>query len=219
MSEFTRKYDYVDGAKIRLNLKGRQIPVPPEWVRLRSNVPKRGQHACLSKEIADLYPDQVRETMVKYVSEWPDVRKSGTDLIIAGRVPSRRLRWAASAVVNEIVMRYGAVSAITTEWFSPGNLSWLLDARSSKADEYGPIRNRILGRKLLFIENPLAIDNGSEGMWFLRALYQHRYDNQLPTITTLSTDVSEGWETVRRGLGPDITDILRDNNHGFIAHY
>ena len=221
MSDHPRQYEYVDGAKVKRSLAGRQIPVPPDWVRHRAEVPDRAKLACLSKEIADLYPESVRTVLVKYVSEWPLVKQSGADLLVVGTVPSRRLRWAASAVVNEIVMRYGMDSVITTRWFSPGNLSWLLDARTSHAPEYAPIRNAILNRKLLFVENPLAVDNNSDGMWFLRALYQHRYDNQLPTITTLTTDLAggNGWAEIRRGLGPDITDILRENNQGYIAHY
>lgn len=217
--QYPREYEYVDGNAVKFGLGGRKVPIPPEWVRNRITLPPRGKNACLSKEIADLYPAPVRETLVKYVSQWPQVKKSGTDLIVAGSIPSRRLRWAAAAVMNEVVMRYGAISAISTEWFGVGRLNFLQDARDKRADEYAPIRNRIFKAKLLMVENPLGIDRNSAAFWFVKALYQHRYDNQLPTITTLSTDVREGWDGVRRALGPDIADTLRENNHGFIAHY
>lgn len=219
MEEFPRQYEYVDGAVIMPRLAGQKIPIPPEWVRLRSDMPQRAKFACLSKEIAHLYPAQVREVLVRYVREWPTIRQSGTDLIIAGRVSTRKLRWAASAVVNEIVMRYGQVSALSTYWFSPGNLTWLVDAREAGAEEYAPIRNRILNRKLLFVENPLAIGENGEGRWFLQALYEHRYNNQLPTITTLPVDLNWGWDDVRKVLGNDVTDILRENHEDFLAHY
>jgi hypothetical protein len=221
MAEYEIGYEYVDGGLILPPFAGRKMPRPPVWVRqrMKERVPDRARDACLSKEIADLYPAQVREVLVKYVVDWPLIRKSGADLLIAGPVTARRQRWAATAVMNEIVMRYGGNSAISVDWFGGGRHRFLLDARDKKMDEYMPIRNRILKVKLLMIENPLSVERESEGHWFLRAIYQHRYDNRLPTITTLPADLSEGWGAVKKVLGPDITDILRENHFQYLAHY
>lgn len=216
--EYTREYEYVKGEVIRSNLVGRKIPVPPAWVRQRSCVPKRSSLACLSKEISDMYPGEVREVLVQYVRDWPLIRSAGSDLVVAGAVPMRRLQWAAGAVVNEVVMRYAPICPLTVDWFSPGGLSWLLDARTSRSDAYAPIRNQLLNRKLLYVEDPLVIGKDSEGMWFLRALYQHRYDNQLPTITSLPYSVNvHGWSAVQDILGKAIADILKENH--YLAHY
>lgn len=109
------QYEYIDGEKILSSLAGRSIPIPPEWVRQRVENPDFYKMACLSKEIEHLYPKSVRDVLVSYVWDFPELCRRGTNLIIAGPTPYRKRRWAAAAVVNELTMRWSQRMPISIE--------------------------------------------------------------------------------------------------------
>jgi hypothetical protein len=215
LSEYPITYEYVDGRSIALPWAGQMVPVPPKWVQDRTDVPQRMKLACLSAEIADIYPDAVRPRLVEYVREWPSIRDAGTDLLITGIVPNRRRLWAGAAVMNEITMRYSNWSAVSTAWLAIRGIHWMMDARSKSTEAYQAFRNRVMNAKLLLVEDLFLLGPSSEHRWFLESLYQHRFDNKLSTITTLNTAVEKDWSKVRNLIGPTITEILSTNHEQF----
>jgi hypothetical protein len=220
VSEYPIGYEYLPGERISMAWAGQMVPVPPKWVMDRTDVPDRMKYACLSEDLAGTYPAEVRPLLVEYVKSWPLVRSSGVDMLITGRVPNKRRSWAGSAVVNEIVMRYSNVMGISVAWFSMRGLHWLMDARHKGSDAYNAMRNRILNSGLLLVEDLLALQPQSPNRWFMEALYQHRFDNMLPTITTLNTEIEgNDWSHVQRIVGPTMTEYLSTNYEQFLVQF
>ncbi len=220
--ENPRTYESKLGTDIYPEFPNRNIHIPPEWVRSRTGVPSLGEFACLSKDVESLFPVHVRKVLVDYVTRWEsNVLKYGTHLIIAGHVSHMKSNWAASAVINELTMRYSHRAPLNTEWFGGGSMKALLDAKAKKDDSYFAWRNRLYRTTLLLIEQPFKIVGDTwEMRSFLETIYEARERKRLPTITTLNTDLRSGdWSVVKQFLGPYITDSMEANNHGFIAQY
>lgn len=220
VDEYPIEYDYVPGQRVALSWAGGDVPVPPKWVQDRADVPERMKLACLSSDLSEAYPTKVRDVLVDYVRNWTDIRESGTDLLITGRVPNHRRLWAGSAVLNEITMRYSNRMGVSTGWLAIRGLHWLMDAQAKGGDSYTAMRNRVLNVKLLLIDDLFQLPPSSKHRWFLESLYQHRFDQKLPTITTLNTEIVGGdWSTVRKLIGPSITEILSTNHEHFFAQF
>lgn len=221
MENYPIEYEVVAGEIISPAWKGKEVPVPPEWVRNYATVTERYKYACLAKELEDYYPTEVREKLVEYVKNWPEIRQLGQDMVIAGNVPHVRRVWTAAAVMNEIIMRFGPRMNLTTSWLSVrSGLSWLLDAKDRRAEEYVAFRNRALHAKLLLVDNPLLARRGTDGGWFIQALYEHRFEHRLPTISTLPFIWDEdGRAKTKRILGSDITHYIESNGADYIINW
>jgi hypothetical protein len=220
VSEYPIGYEYVPGERIALSWSGETIPVPPKWVQDRSDVPQRMKLACLSADLKDAFPKGVRAILVDYVKQWPQVKESGTDLVITGRVPNHRRLWAGSAVLNEVVMRYSNVMGVSVAWLANRGLHWMMDAKVKHMESYNSMRNRLLNSSLLLVEDLYLLPPSSDHWWFMNALYQHRFDNKLPTITTLNTRIENGdWSKLKSYVGPVITEILATNHEHFHAQF
>jgi DNA replication protein DnaC len=219
LQEHPIKYDYLPGERVHPSLKGRMVPVPPRWARDWRTGSARYQYATLSKELEHWFPEHVRSMCVDYVKNWPYNREMGIDLVITGNVAQTKQTWLAEAVVNELILRYAARSDFSANWFNVRKaIPWIIDARSGKG-EYTPIRNRILNTRLLFVDGLMSMRDHPEGKWFLEWVYRHRYDEQLPTITTIQwTNVRrDGWDQVEQVFGTELMTRLHDNAQGNIA--
>lgn len=215
-----RTYSYKLGTDIHPEFPATQFPVPPEWVQERAKVPTLAKDACLAIEAAPLFPAQVREILVSYVKDYGTrVTKHGSHLVIAGRTTHRRRNWAAAAVMNEITMRYDGVLPVATEWVGVERMNWMLDQKQKKEEGYYNLRNHLSKVPLLFIEDPLRIENNRDLRTIVEMLYSLRADHKLPTITTLKTDVREDWSVVEDNCGSYIADTLESSHHGYLAHY
>lgn len=208
MQDFPIEYEYVDGSVIASEYAGHQMPIPPTWVREWAKVPSKVQYACLANELEDFYRGY-REPLVNYVKGWVQHVQYGHGLLIAGPLPSRMRTWMAAAVVNEIVMRFGPRMGLACAWFSiPRGLPLVLDARARQSEEYLGMRNRFLNAKLLLVEGLDAVSRLDDGKWFIEMLYDHRYNFQLPTITTATGEVE--WRYWERKLGSALANAVKD---------
>lgn len=210
------KYREVDGKYISMRFVGQKKPAPPLWVKDWVNVSPRYQYASLAEGIAEFYPPELRRVAVNYVKNWPEVAELGIDMVISGQ-PHRMLTWTGVAVMNEIAMRFGQISHFSCSWFNiRKGIPWINDLRGNR-DFYKQIRNSLLDNKLLLIDGITDISELPEGRWFVNWLYQHRFDNQLPTITTIGPSVAESWDEVTDVLGRDLTGRIKGNAYDYIA--
>lgn len=216
---YPREYARADGGVIGPAWAGRDVPVPPEWVKSRVSLPRGLEPASLAKEISELYPEDTREVLVRYVKSWRDVQRYGTHLVIAGTdVTFKRRQWAASAVINEIVRNYGASEDITGLWLNAEFARHLIGDRESRYDSFMSTRSRLFKAKICYIENPLRTTPGTKEHYLIEDLYQFRADRNLPTITTMGANLTDGFSVVRPLLGRYITEIIELNSTGYVAH-
>jgi hypothetical protein len=219
-SQYPTAYERADGGIVAEAWKGKDIPVPPAWVKQFTTLPRGTEAATLAKELSNAFPKSVRDVLVRYVKEWPRVLEFGHHLVLIGpRATWKRRQWAAAATANEIIMRYAPRSDVTQQFLSVPLLRGLLPYKKNRFDHYAAFRSKILGAKLLVVEDPLNLQADSEERWFMDDLYQIRANNKLPTITTFAqASKDEGFEHVRRILGPYVAEILE--HHGnYRAHF
>lgn len=216
-------YEHVPGNEVHPKLANREnVPVPAKQIRAWAQVPEGCAYATLSKEIEDFYPPVVREVCVRYVKDYPHVAYYGSTLLLVGRYSNAKARkWAASAVINEITMRFHEVADVTSRWLGQQSVAGTLALRDSKQDSFLAVRAKLFDTKLLYIHEPQQFEVGSPGGYFLADLFQHRWDRKLPTIVTMSADTTEGmkWEDLYPILGPHTAEMLRDTCHGYFARY
>ena len=217
--EFPRQYDYIDGGRIRREWAGHKTPIPPRWVRDRLRLPQSLQYACLSKDLDDVYPEETRAGLVKYVAEWPENREYGTDLLIGGRGHYLRQSWAAAAVLNEINMRYAQFSDVASMWFSTQAMGWVMENKQKGSESYASLKTKLYRAKLLVVQGIMRVPPSDEGVrWWLLELLEHRAKERLPTITTFHTNLKAGgWDAVEAVLGPFLTEILQSNHNDNIV--
>lgn len=209
----------MDGALVHPRWAGREVPVPPEWVRRWSDVPERSKLACLAAELEPALDPKVRSRLVEYVKVWPEMLRTGQSVVIAGHGSPRGREWCAAGLVNEIVRNYATTSAMSAAWTTPRQLQLILDGRQSNPEFFNQIKAKLCTAKLLMFANPMSIPERWEHRWFLEHVYDHRYNHRLPTVTTLGVDLTEGWKPARTVLGHFITDTLETTSHGWLIHY
>lgn len=206
---YPMEYEWVDGETFRPDLEGRTIPIPPKWVRDRVNLPF--PNATLSAAVEDFYDQKAREILVSYIKDWPSVLQYGKHLVIAGGGNYKARTWAASAVMNEIIMRYGATQDISAGWIGNASLAYLMDARGRKDESYHLIKNKVLRTRLLLVEDPSRNSMDQDVRFFLNALYEYRDDKKLPTITTLPVTVQDDFKKMKAAMGVYLTELLSTN--------
>lgn len=216
-------YERHDGGIIDPQWAGREIPVPPTWVRERVKVPYGCEYATLAKEIDDAYPASVRVPAVEYVRQWESwVLPRGGHLIIAGRVTRQKSDWVASAIMNEIMMRFGATAPLTTAWLGGGLLRRILDARNRKEDTYYALRRYVENATLLFVQQPYRMTANAETKAMVEDIYEAREFHRRPTITTLHTTLqgTEDWGHLRTLVGDFVADTLEYHTRPeHLAHF
>lgn len=213
-TEYPVGYDRADGSVVGPEWAGRDIPIPPSWVRKFTDLPQGTEPATLSRELAFAFPEGAREECVRYVKAWPEVLQYGHHLLIVGTRSSWRVRqWAASGTVNEIVMRFGGVSDVSQHFVSLPFLRGMLPYKASRFDSFAAFRARLLSAKLLLVEDPLNMPRESEERWFVEDLYAIRAANKLPTITSFSSATADDvFLNVKNVLGTKTADLLE--HHG-----
>lgn len=214
MSDPLLAYEYVDGALVHKRMAGRSMPVPPKWVRDAAGTPEMDRYACLSKEIADYYPEDVRNVLVSYVKEYPEVCYYGSTLVIAGNsVTVRRRQWAASAVMNEITMRFGQTMPVDTEWV---NYQWLRTV--AQADTKARAMARMFDIQNLIVLEPQMASLGSPEAYMIQDIFSYRWNKKKPTVVSITMPQTNAWEDMYESLGPLIPEMLRDTCH-YITRY
>jgi hypothetical protein len=219
--EYPIKYEHIEGERVHPSMRGKVVPVPPRWVRLQRGGSSRYQFACLARDLEGWYPEHVREVLVDYIKNWSYVREVGTDLVIAGRVARRKQTWAAEAVINEMIMRYSTISDFSAEWLNVRKaIPWINDARKGRG-EYTAIRNRTLNTKLLLVDGIMDVAEHPDGKWLINWIYEHRYDERLPTITTVGADLKtdDGRDHMIEVLGEELTDRILYNAGDYVASW
>lgn len=218
IEEFPRKYEMVDGGMFGKKSGGKEVPVPPQWVRERVSVPEAGVNATLARELAHLYPPNVRDVLVKYVSYWPVNLHRGYGLLITGLAPRATRIWAASAVMNEIVMRFGQMGHISTAWVNVGTFEHMLRMQERRDPDLSAMFTRLKQARLLLLIDPARLQKVDPIR--LEILYEDRHLKSLPTITTCTTSVEDGdWSGIQEDLGDFVTEVLQETTAAYIAHY
>lgn len=208
---YPREYEWQDGKFLGDDWAGQQVPVPPTWVRQRLTLPTGCDKACLARELSEIYPSEARSTLIDYLKNWRRVREQGLHLLIAGSgVTYKRRQWAASAVLNELTMRFGQTQDMSSEWMSTGNVRQIVATKSARFDTYSSLRARLMSTTMLFVEDPLKINPQSDERWFLEDIYKARADRLLPTITTMNADPADlDFRGVKALLGDTIAETFQ----------
>lgn len=203
-------YEWVDGGTISDALRGTEIPVPPRWMNGYTVLPHGTDHATLSRSVAHWYPAAARDVCVAYVRDWPRASKYGYHLLLVGGRDSWRVRkTAGAATVNEIVMRYASRQDVSQEYVSVPILRGLLPLKKSRYDAWAAFRSKVLGVKLLFVDDPHTIPEDSEERWFFEDLYDIRSSRRLPTITSISSaSPDDDLRAFRNVLGYKAADVV-----------
>lgn len=220
-AEFPRQYAVGDGGLFHPRHRGTELPIPPAWVVERANVPAVGTYATLATPVMRGFPADAVRVLRDYVREWDGiVAEYAAHLVIGGEESHKQRLFAASAVVNEIVMRYSHTTSLQTAFFRPGSLRSLLDAKQNRGDSgnYHHLRNLFLNAHLLIVHEPEAMMATYEERQTVEWIYEHRQDRRLPTITSLALPVSESMTSLRRGMASRLVrEILTEEHYGFVC--
>lgn len=188
-----------------------EVPVPPQWVQKFAHVPRGCETACLAKELEDIYPPAARDVMVEYVKSWDEVKRHGYHLVLGGISGTyKRRMWAASAVANELVMRYGQTHDLSVTWESVMSIRHAMQARKDNYEVYNTMYKRVMKSKLLLMLEPTRVTRGSDEWYMIEDIYMARGDNLLPTITTIADPLEDDkFAGVKTLLGNYIAETLQ----------
>jgi hypothetical protein len=208
---FPPEYARMDGALLGEHWAGKDVPVPPDWVKERVQLPRGCENACLAKEIDDLFPEASRDLLVDYIKSWRRVKQYGYMLVIAGSGSTyKRREWAACAVINEIVMRFGTTQDISAMWANVSLFKSMVGLQRERYDAYASLRSKLLTTKILLIEDPQQITPRSEERWVLEDVMRGRGDRLLPTIVTVaSKPTDEQFDDIRDIVGETVADTMQ----------
>lgn len=188
----------------------------PEEVLQKANVPYDYRHAILEKDYG-IIPEEVRAVCAEYVRDWSEVKKHGFHLLLTGAVATSRLRRAAAATVNEIILRH-PYDGVQSLWVGQHLLQYL--EKKSKSDEVAwGLQRRVQNSPLIVVDSPnYAV--GSEVRYTLANIYEARSANGLPIITVLPIHFeNEDWRDLERAVGRQVREYLEEKTKGkYITH-
>jgi hypothetical protein len=211
-------YERVDGGLIAPELGGVDLPVAPkrtrDWVKAHGVFGYATLAAELDELAPDLVPPAVRKQLVAYVKDLHAHGLKGRNLLIVGggKDGYKKLTWAATAVINEIVTRFHERYDVSSTRVWLKSLAQWVKKDQLRFEAANPARQAIHTAQLALIDNP------QRGMMLpfeyrlaLEEIYEIREQAQLPTITTLAVDAGGGWPEVEEVLGAWVTAHLRDD--------
>jgi DNA replication protein DnaC len=215
-------YEYTDGARVSEGLRGQQVPIPTQEIRERLRLPAKYALASLAPEVLDTYNPVYRATVTAYLSAWPSYRARGLGPLLVGGMRTGA-SYIAAALANEIVTRSMAkrYADLNVSWLS---CFWVLrliqDARDlSRQDTYPALRDAMYKHDLLVVDDLLAAEHVPGGVPFMHTVYARRYDQNLPTVTTLTVPDGKNWQReVTRVYGHNFLDRLQLSTSGLVAH-
>lgn len=217
MSDLTTKYETMQGGLIRDKWEGREVSIPPKWVRDRNKLPKRYRYAVLAPATAAAYDPTLLEAAMRYAVGWPQVRAGGLWAIFTGS-SGRGKTHAAAAIANDAHRIHGTVGGLTVEWLPvTWRLQELFDHRHfHRGKEYGALRRRVMGCDLLIVDDLLYAGQSAPVKEFLFGLYDYRYQEKKPIITTMNADLTpEDWSAVDNVFNAAFRRRLQETAKGF----
>jgi DNA replication protein DnaC len=217
MSDLTTKHETMQGGLIREVWEGREVPIPPKWVRDRNQLPKRYRFAVLAPETAGEYDPTVLEVAMRYAVAWPQVKAKGLWAIFTGD-SGRGKTHAAAAIANEAQRLHGGTEGVSVEWLPVTcRLQELFDHRHfRRGEEYGALRRRLLGCDLLIVDDLLYAGQSAPVKEFLFGPYDDRYQKQKPIVTTMNADLTpEDWSAVDNVFNAAFRRRLQETAKGF----
>jgi hypothetical protein len=222
IDEYPAAYERIDGSVLGERWAGRDVPIPPKWVREQVTAPRETTYASLHRELADMFDPAARDVLVRYIMDWDSrVNRYGYHLLIGGPSSHWRIkRWAAAAVQHEIVLRWGGAVTLSTAWTSPAWARVILAQKNHRYDSFVAERARLQNTHLLCIENVTSLPSESAERWFLEDLYESRINKGLPTIVTINAELGEetAFDHATAVIGPHFVARLRDMAEYFMVN-
>lgn len=212
---YPQTYDRAPGTFLGPSFADREVPVPPAWVKEFVDVPQGCENACVARELESIYPPEARDTFVRYIKSWWEVREHGHHLVIGGTGGTyKRRQWAAAAVANEIAMRFGQQADLSISWCRPEGARHALNARKDSYEVYNQMYKRFMNSTLLLMLDPDRVAKGSDEWYLIEDIYMERGSKLLPTITSISDPLTEpNFGGVKTVLGRYIAETLQIYGH------
>jgi DNA replication protein DnaC len=208
-------YEFVQGLRIDPSLGDELCAIPKQEIRERLRLPKKFELATLHADVARLYNADLYAMAKEYLRNWPNFAATGKGPVFIGPNAAGKGRVAAG-LVNEIITRSTGKQDMNAAWLTDWRTLSILDAKDLRSDHYTGLRDVIWKTKLLVVEDLLAFRDNLFAMQFLRIVYSYRYDQNLPTITTV-TSGNGAWREIEAVFGITFTDRLRETSSGLVA--